>query len=831
MKKHLLFIVCCFFFCFGSEAQSQFWGMSAGLNTGGSIFITDNTGGNLFEVRQFLQNQGGMPYMTQMCEAPDGKLYGLTSDGGLAGMGVIYQYDPYTNKYKDIHDFMLSLDGINPSGGLVMANNGNLYGTTATGGINDDGVLFEFNLTNGVYTKIIDFDQTTSGGNPFGTLVNAPNGKLYGTTRLGGINGDGVIFEFDPTAGVYVVKHNFNNATDGSNPSNSLMLADNGKLYGMTYSGGNNGAGTIFEYDIYTASFVLRYSFDEINGLSQQGNLFQAANGKFYGLRSRCGINDMGILFEYSLTGDTYTKLIDFGNWGYEPLSSLIQAGNGLLYGVTKGGGANGDGVLFSFSIPDTTLAIVHNFDSYVTGRAPMGSLIQSSNGKLYGTAQVTGGAFGVIYELDYVTGTFTIKIRIGTSLDGYYPDGGLTLASNGKLYGMTTHGGTSVIGNNYDCGVLFEMDPINGVYAKKVDLSNSLGCHPNGTMINATNGKLYGLTQTGGAYDNGVIFEFNPINGDYLILHHFEGDTNGGLPRVRLVQASNGNLYGVTCCSGGGVLFEYNLATHIYSIKVHFDYTLTGINPFGGGLVEATNGKLYGLATYGGINSSGTLFEYDIVSNTCSIKINFDSTSAINPDGSMIRAQNGKLYGVIYTGGLYGDGILFEYDPLSNQYIEKVNFLDSINGARPINRLMEASDGLLYGFTRIGGDFSDGVIFAFDPVSGACTKQLDINLPFDNLGEYPHLIEVASSIGFEELPENNILIYPNPSDGLFSVRLNGNLIHSLEVVNSIGNVVYSWNKPGADYIQLDLRGFSSGLYLLILRSNRKTVNYKLMVQ
>jgi len=834
MKNITLLLTCFFLMCGAAQSQSQFWGMSVyGGNGGGTIFITDNQGQNPLIVHEFLENLGSTPLYNQMCEAPNGTLYGMVNSGGEGHHGVIYKYDPTSNTYQNVYDFYNTLNGAQPWGGLIMANNSKLYGMTMVGGIYNCGVLFEYNPANATYTKMVDFDDTIRGSNPAGTLLEAANGKLYGMTKNGGAFGDGVIFEFDPDNGSFSIKHEFNHITDGKSPMGSLIQATNGKLYGMTYYGGADSDGIIFEYDIASDNFIVKHQFNGSNGRSPIGNLLQATNGKFYGLTPGGGSDDIGVLFEFDAGSNSFSLLVDFDYYpeGSYPSNSLIQATNGILYGMTSGN----DGTLFAYNIGDTAIDVKHYFENHISGCMPMGNLIQSQNGNIYGLAR--GGPFsaGLIFEFNPTIDTFKTKIFLNSGINGSKPMGGLTLASNGKLYGMTNHGGKSTVDDpneQYGCGVLFELDPVSGVYTKKVDFKQTLGCEPDGTMINGANGNLYGTTRLGGAYNCGVIFEYDPGNEMYTIKHHFTGDTNGGYPHFRLVQASNGNLYGVSCCNGlyeGGVLFEYDITNHLYSVKFHFS-SLSGENPYGGGLVEAPNGKLYGLASGGGANYSGTLFEYDPLTTQCIKKVDFEEAITGRPDGSLVLAQNGKLYGVNRTGGIYNQGILFEYTPGSNIISIKVDFLDSISGETPFNRLMEASDGLLYGQTMGGGDFSGGVIFAYDPVSELYTKQTDLDYSL-GYGDFNHLIEVGSSFSIIENQENGVSVYPNPSDGIFMVSLPDNSSNSIEVINILGELVFKRETSGELMTKIDLRNNTPGLYLMVLKNKSGTFCTKLMVE
>ena len=194
-------------------------------------------------------------------QASDGKLYGMTLDGGSSGYGVIFSFDPSSSTYTKLKDFD-NTNGANPYGSLMQASDGKLYGMTAGGGSSNDGVIFSFDPSSSTYTKLKDFDNT-NGGNPYGSLMQASDGKLYGMTSDGGSSNDGVIFSFDPSSSTYTKLKDFGTNESGSNVSGSLMQASDGKLYGMTTCyGGSSGYGVIFSFDPSSSTYTKLKDFD-----------------------------------------------------------------------------------------------------------------------------------------------------------------------------------------------------------------------------------------------------------------------------------------------------------------------------------------------------------------------------------------------------------------------------------------------------------------------------------------------------------------------------------------------------------------------------------------
>jgi uncharacterized repeat protein (TIGR03803 family) len=339
-----------------------------------------------------------------------------------------------------------------------------------------------------------NFTSTIFGGDPLqgfapqGSLVKASNSKHYGVASggkvglLGASSGYlGVIFEIDPIANLYVKKWDFS-PSSGANPTGNLTVGPNGKLYGMTYQGGVNGGGVIYQFDQATGSYEKKYDFTSASGFHPLGNsLTLASNSKFYGMTNGGGTMGFGVIFEFDPINSTYKKLVDFDGIanGRFPHGDLIQTSNGKLYGVTFQGGSDDQGVLFEFDPSTFVFSKKIDFQNSVNGSFPFGSLVQATNKKLYGRTGL-GGTFnnGVLFEFDYTTNTLTIKAEFKASTTGNEARGAMVESSNGKLYGMNSSGGV------FNAGVLYEFDIGSGSLTKKYDFSSSSGGEPRGSLI-----------------------------------------------------------------------------------------------------------------------------------------------------------------------------------------------------------------------------------------------------------------------------------------------------------------------------------------------------------
>jgi uncharacterized repeat protein (TIGR03803 family) len=251
----------------------------------------------------------------------------MTWDGGNYGKGVLFEYDFSTNNFSKKVDFDGANKGFLPVGSLIEPVSGDFYGVTGAGGSNNMGVIFTYNSATDVFTKKIDFDGVNIGKEPSGTLLQASNNKIYGLTGAGGVNNLGVLFEYNPITNILTKKLDFDGINKGKWPKGYLVQANNGKLYGITGGGGANNKGVLFEYDPSTEIFTKKIDFDGINGENPNGALMLGSNGNLYGMTRLGGLNAVGVLFEYNIQNNELIKKLDFnGSNGKTPeYSHLIE--------------------------------------------------------------------------------------------------------------------------------------------------------------------------------------------------------------------------------------------------------------------------------------------------------------------------------------------------------------------------------------------------------------------------------------------------------------------------------------------------------------------------
>ena len=278
----------------------------------------------------------------------DGNFYGITRRGGSTGYGTIFKVTP-AGVYTVLRSLANATDGGYCYGSLAGSSDGNFYGITSSGGLNNNGTIFKVTPT-GTYTVLRNMKSTTDGfSNSYpNNLVSSADGFLYGLCNYGGTNSQGTIFKINKTGTTFTVLRNLSHTTDGSAPRSSLIVGTDGNLYGTNSNGGPNGKGTIFKITPTGTFTVLRSLTLATDGGTPAGALFKGTDGNYYGMTSDGGSNFFGTIFKISPTG-TFTVLtrLNGGIIGNTPYESLIQGTDFGYYGTTLNGGVNNRGSIF----------------------------------------------------------------------------------------------------------------------------------------------------------------------------------------------------------------------------------------------------------------------------------------------------------------------------------------------------------------------------------------------------------------------------------------------------------------------------------------------------
>jgi uncharacterized repeat protein (TIGR03803 family) len=376
-------------------------------------------------------------------------------------------------------------------------------------------------------------------------------------------------------------------------------------------------------------------SFDGNHGAGPVA-LIQGHDGNFYGVTTTSGTG-AGCVFEMTPQGVT-TILHKFGDGsvshdGAMPSAGLIQASDGNFYGTTSSGGSAGKGTVFAITSLGA-VTILHSFgDGSVVndGAVPQSSLIQGSDGNLYGTTSQGGSAGeGAVFKIT-LPGVLTILHSFGDGTitgDGVSPTFGLTQDVQGNLYGTTSYGGSANQGAVYkinaqmQTSILYSFaQPTSFAFSSgSVDLpaSGPGGYYPNSRLILGSDGNLYGTTTASG-FGYGTVFKITP-QGQESVLHYFGDGTvssdgrEGSEGENPLLQGSDGNFYGTTAAGGSagkGALFEVTPSGQTTLLHSFGDGTVTndGITPEAG-IIQGSDGAIYGTTSSGGSAGLGTIFK-----------------------------------------------------------------------------------------------------------------------------------------------------------------------------------------------------------------------------
>ncbi len=431
--------------------------------------------------------------------------------------GVAFRYPPSSNPpfvtvspqsgavLTSLHSFDGN-DGAGPNG-VVQASDGNLYGTTYAGGLDNDGTVFQIS-TNGVLTTLYSFTGLDDGGNPLAGLVHGLDGNFYGTTEFGGNEGlygpAGTVFAIS-TNGVLTSLYAFSGFDDGANPTAGLVLGSDGLFYGTTAFGGRYrsrygpGDGTVFRINAPTGPLETICSFSGGGGSGGDGavpaaTLVQGSDGDFYGTTALSGGPGMfgfggsGTVFRINTNG-TLTQLYEFDGLlraqSGNPVTGLVRGRDGNFYGTTYDGGAitnqdgQAQGSVFQIST-NFGLTTLYSFTGSNDGANPAAGLVQGSDGFLYGTTvnggnsgngtvfaiNTNGTGFTTLYSFSAVA---TNSYGVYTNSDGANPGGGFDFLPGDGFYGSASSGGSA------------------------------------GLILSGNT--LYGTTRAGGSLGNGTVF------------------------------------------------------------------------------------------------------------------------------------------------------------------------------------------------------------------------------------------------------------------------------------------------------------------------------------
>ena len=733
-----------------------------GTNGGGGTVYKVTSDGTVTTLHSFNDYDGGYP-RPGLAKGSDGNYYGSTELGGIdGGDGTIFQITPIgTLTTLASFNYYFTI-GSHPNGQLVQGKDGSFYGTMETGQYmqSNDGTVFKI-TSGGTLTTIYSFVSSwvsswTTPAEPLAGLVLGNDGNFYGTTCLGGVNGDGTVFMIT-ASGSLTVLYSFS-GTDGANPKNGLIQGSDGSFYGMTWGGGSGGKGTVFKLTA-SGSLTTLHSFSGTDGQNPNASLVEGKDGNFYGTTANVQ-NGYGTIFQVTPDGSFATIYSFSGTDGALAFGGLIQATDGNFYGTTRDGIGNlqngtvfeiGQGLYFTGTDHNSNYQIIatNNPTSYTAMGLPTGLSVNPATGLISGTANVTG-TFSVPISAINVDGTGSATMTIvvipspvitsattatATATQEYsfsyqttatnhvtsfsatgLPDG-LSMDSAGLISGYPIVTGTFNIQinafNAVSAGtatlVLTLVPPppeiTNLLTLYTFDSPTSSAGSIYAGLVQGNDGNFYGTID--GYAGSGAIFKLTPA-GNMTLLYTFSG-TDGGRPYAGLVQGTDGNFYGTTW-SGGinglGVVFKI---TSSGSLTTLYSFSGTdGASPYAG-LTQGPDGNFYGTTYSGGSNDGGTVFVITPSGNLTTL-YSFSGTDGANPFAGLVQGTDGNFYGTTANGGSNGGGTVFAITPSGN--LTSLCSFNGANGCYPKGGLIQGKNGEFYGTTVYGGSGGWGTVF-----------------------------------------------------------------------------------------------------------------------
>jgi len=714
--------------------------LAGGAHGGGTVYEVKKTGSVYASTPIVLANFTGSaatgPIGGLAIDA-NGDLFGSTSGGGTNSDGTIFEIQNTATGYAATPAVLVNLsvaDGFYIEDGLVLDANGDLLGTTEEGGLagrQGGGTVFEVPNTGTGYAStpivLISLDKTT-GYSSVAPLLVAANGDIFGTAGLGGPDGDGSVFEVGST-GVTAAPPSITGTESNQpvsdlasvNPFASVGIGDPnpGQIETVTVTESNPANGTLADPNAasdggaaangawtftgsplavtqhlqglvfhptpvdaslgttVTTGFTIAvtntlgltasdmttsvdattsvpsnvlYSFNEAAGYGwgqlardAVGNIFVTATYGGEGFNSanaQAGSGD-GSILEFAWTGTGYaatpTLLTEFdGSDGANPAGTLLVDAAGDLFGATSDGGTSGNGTLFEIQKIGngyaSTPTVLVNFNG-TDGQSPNGSLIEDANGDLFGVTYsggpgYTGSAFtgdGTVFELVKNGATYAATPKTLATFSGpgaLAPESGLVADANGDLFGVTTFGGADESGEVYE--IVNTATGYDSTPQAVPNFDGTDGKTPQYDLRIDANGDLFGTTLFGSPSEaapfNGTVFEIVNTPTGYgstptVIYFNNGADAN---PDGPVIADAAGDLFGVVDPDAADVGAGQGAVYEIQNTPAGLSATPTILLSLGGNvgsdpvgpLIDDPDGDLVGVATSGGANGDGTLFE-----------------------------------------------------------------------------------------------------------------------------------------------------------------------------------------------------------------------------
>ena len=663
-----------------------------------------------------------------------------------------------------LHNFGYFPQGAAPCGTVLRDSAGDLYGTTLQGGTTNNGVVFE-RTASGTYTVLYSFKGQPDAALPNAGVTEDAAGNLYGTTTAGGAYNQGTIYKLTP-GGAETVLYSFTGTTDGANIYGGVALDAAGNLYGTAEAGGSLNYGTVWKFSA-AGQFTVLHNFAGApgDGANPDAGVTLDAQGNLYGTTSLGGATlNLGTVFKLS-PGGAYTLLHNFTKVPQTyPQSGLAIDGAGNLYGAVEGAAyeVSASGVYTQFNLP-------RGADASVAGTPAM-----DGAGNLY---VVSGGGnqypeSGVILKVNPTSGQASVLYVFpgppdegaaatgGGCAEGYKTAPGVVLDASGNVYGSSQYFGLG--------GGIFEIGAATGAESTLYRFPAARGGSMPNQIIRDRSGVIFGITQIGGTWNGGALYELEsgvertlplPVqvvapnfgqdaqrnlyvcggvvaqeiysiykissSGTSTLLYTFTDGSNC----LGVTADAAGNVYGTTAdtSTSGGQVFRVTASGDFTSLYVFSGGSDGGtLNP---DLTLDKKGNVYGVTSYGGVGG-GVIYRVS-PNGTETVLHEFVAETGAEPIGSgVVIDGSGNLYGTATNNGPNRQGVIYKLSS-EGEYSVLYGFTGEQDGGQPTTNVALDAAGNLYGTAQIGGDLG------CSPTIGGAPTGCGVLFEFSKAGSY----------------------------------------------------------------------------------------------
>jgi uncharacterized repeat protein (TIGR03803 family) len=681
------------------------------------------------------------------------QLVGPFVSGGSQNGGGIFRLDQPANTPGVIREFN-NLNPHLPSGGVCAGDEDWLYGMVTYNGTNNEGAAYRIRKDGTGFVKLFDLGTgTTAVGTPYyhtdgriyfnaGNTIKIFDPGTMGVSEVGAlglvysknllIDSDDYIYYLGFQR-LYKVKtdgtdleelHVFDQLTEGIDGTAGLTEDASGTLYGLQKTGGTDNGGTIFSIQKDGTGFTVLHHFTNATGYNPESKL-ELFDSKLYGTTSRGGNSDIGVLYTINPDGSDYRVLRHFEISSGplpDPLGNIRISAEGRIFGCYSQfhlGPTFETTRLWKIDTSGSNLENFINVDQRNNGHGNIDILL--TNDSIFLTTSGMGRHDGGVLSLCDTSSFAAMPLHhFGASANGFNPRSGLIKATDARLYGTNNIGGPD--GN----GVVFSINADGTGFSKLHEFTDAEGYDPRGKLLEASNGKIYGVLHIGGPGNTGCLFRMDKNGANFQVVYNFADLNNGYFPEGGVIEGPGGILYGSFAqSSNGSGLYRINLDGTGYTVLKFFaSGELAG--PMGG--LRLYRGYLYGVCQTGGTFSGGVFRIRPDGSGYQQLHV-FNQTDGAFPRYALTIA-NGRLFGTTDQGGANSYGVLFGIDTSGTNFTVHRDFDFSVDGASPQETTL-ASDGLLYGVTATSNinPGGGGTLFRINPDGSGFTTVYEFNL------------------------------------------------------------------------------------------------------